>query len=479
MKQSPIAFYRRLSPAAKTALWFTLCNFLQRGTALITTPVFTRLLTTKEYGLCSIYFTWFDLFVLLSSLKLPYEGLNNGLIRYEEDKDRYASSIMGLICVLTALCGLVYLPLRSWMDRVTGLGSFLMPVLLVHLLLSPALNIWTNRERFEFRYRLPVIVTLLCTLLSPAISIAAVLNTPFRAEARILGTVVVQCLVGLWAMTVLFSRGKTFYHGEYWRFAVGFNLPLLFYYLSQLVLNQSDRLMIAFYQGEGKAGIYSVAYTAATLTYLIVSAINGALNPWMYQKLKAGQEKEIGGVVLSLLTVIGTVTVAMTAFAPDLVSLLATPDYQEAVWIIPPVSASVFFIFFYMILANIEMYFGENRMISLVSIAAAGANLLLNALFIPRFGYLAAGWTTLVCYVLLTGFHFLLMKRALRLHMDGKRLFPEHLMLLVALIVVLMSFAMLWTYRLGWLRFGVLALIGVTALIQRKRLLQVWKHIKK
>ena len=84
MKINLIKKYRQMSPAVRTSIWFTICNFLQRGTAFITVPIFTRLLTTEEYGVCNVYFAWFEIFLLITSLKIPYEGLNNGLIRHEE-----------------------------------------------------------------------------------------------------------------------------------------------------------------------------------------------------------------------------------------------------------------------------------------------------------------------------------------------------------------------------------------------------------
>ena len=101
MKINLLNKYKEMPAAVRTSVWFTVCQFLQRGIAFITVPIFTRLLTTEEYGICNIYFAWFDVFILFTSLKLPYEGLNNGLIRYEDDKDGYTSSIMGLIAVLT------------------------------------------------------------------------------------------------------------------------------------------------------------------------------------------------------------------------------------------------------------------------------------------------------------------------------------------------------------------------------------------
>ena len=124
-----------MSPAVRTSFWFTICNFLQRGIALFTVPVFTRLLTTQEYGICNVYFTWAEIFIVFTSLQIPYEGLNNGLIRYEEDKDGYTSAAAGLILVITLLVSGVYLLLRNPIDRMTGLNGMIMKLLMMLLLM--------------------------------------------------------------------------------------------------------------------------------------------------------------------------------------------------------------------------------------------------------------------------------------------------------------------------------------------------------
>ncbi len=479
MKWNPRRLYREMSPAVRTSVWFTLCNFLQRGTALITTPIFTRLLTTEEYGICNIYFSWFEIFVLFTSLKIQYEGLNNGLIRYEEDKDGYASSALGLIMALTLGAAAVYGIFHTWINRITGLSNLLMMLMLIQLLFNPQLMLWTNRERFDFRYRWPVVVTLISTVLNPTLSVLAVLSTPYRAEARIIAVVSVQCIFGLLCAITIFRRGKTFYRRDYWRFALRFNLPLLFYYISQSLLNESDRIMINYFEGSGKAGIYSVAYTAATIMLLLVSAINASFNPWMYRQLKAKRFQEVRRAVLGLYLLVGGATLGMSAFAPDLIRILATEEYSQAIWIVPPVSASVFFIFLYMMFANVEMYYDENKGISKISILCSGANLVLNAIFIPLFGYLAAGWTTLACYLLLAVLHFILMKRACRRHQVEKKIVPERQLLLISVAVLAMTFVMLGLYTLGAFRYVILIAEAVAVLVFRKNLLQMLRRIPK
>ena len=476
--KNPLKLYRESAPAVRSALWFTLCNFLQRGTSLIVVPIFTRLLTSEQYGICNIYFAWFDILVLFTSLKLPYEGLNNGLIRHEGDKDGYTSAIQGLIFVLTCGAGLLYLLIRKWVDPFIGLGSFLMLVMFVQLLLNPSLNLWTNRQRFDFRYRWPVAVTLISTIANPLIAVIAVLNTEYMAEARILSSALVQGSFGLVCAVILLRRGKRFFNKDYWKFALSFNLPLLPYYLSQSLLNQSDRIMINYFGNSGQAAVYSVAYTAGTLMLLVTSAVNGSFMPWLYRKIKAGKPEEIRPVIGGFALLVGAATFAMMMLAPDIVAILATPEYSQAIWIIPPVAASVFFVFVYMQFANVEMYYGENRGITWISLLAAVINVVLNAVFIPMYGYLAAGWTTLASYLLLALLHYALMKRACRKHQTPAAIFPERLLLVLAIGVVALSGLALCLYGMGYIRYIVILLEAVLVLCFRKKLFSFLKSMK-
>ena len=476
---SILARYRGMSPAVRSSLWYTLCNFLQRGMSLITTPIFTRMLTTDEYGICSVYFTWFEIFVLFTSLKLPYEGLNNGLIRYEEDKDGFASAVLGLITTMTFGWFILYLIFQQWINGVTGLNRILMIMMFIQVMFNPPLYLWTNRERFDFRYRWPVVVTMLSTILSPVIAIFCVLNTEFKAEGRVLGIVLVQGFFGLILYFVTMYRGRKFYVREYWKFAVGFNLPLLLYYLSQTVLSASDRIMIQHMVSSGKAGIYNVSYASATILLLLVTAVNGSLNPWMYRKLKSREYEDIPKLLDQLCLLFAAATLGMCMFAPDLIHIMASAEYQEGIWIVPPVTASVFFTFLYMLFANVEMYYDKNKGIAIVSIVAAVLNLILNALAIPRFGYMAAGWTTLVSYIFLTALHYRLMIRACGDQVDGHLLFPVKRLIGQSVVVLAIVAFGLWLYTLGSGRYVVLVLEIAVLLIFRKKILGLLKGMKK
>ena len=58
--------YLSMPLPVKAALWFTICNFLQRGVTMITTPIFTRVLSEEQYGIYSTYLSWENLLLMIT-----------------------------------------------------------------------------------------------------------------------------------------------------------------------------------------------------------------------------------------------------------------------------------------------------------------------------------------------------------------------------------------------------------------------------
>ena len=452
--------YSDMSQARRSGFWFMVCNYITRATAFITVPVFTRLLTTSQYGLTNTYIAWFDIFVIFTSLNLPYEGLNNILIRWEDKKNACVSSIASLTVTLTALFSLVFLVFRKNVLEFTGLSPFLMAFMFVQLTFNPPMYIWINSRKFDFDYRKPVAVTVCFTLLSPLLSVLAIIYTPYKAEARIIALSSVQGLFGLIMYLSMLARGKTFFDREIWSFALRFNLPLLFYYLSVVVLNEADRVQIGKLCGQNATAIYSVAYSAAAIIKIGVTAISSSYHPWLNKKLKANDCDGISSSGEKLFLLVGVLCIVMSALAPDLVRLMATAEYIKASSVIPPVTASAYFIFVYQMLANVSLYFEKTRVISLISVIAAVLNVILNDIFIRKFGFTAAGWTTLASYLFLTVLHYLLYRKTIKHFGLNGRMFCEKRLLTLSAAVILGCCVMSLSYVLGAWRYAVaLALI--------------------
>lgn len=101
--------YKSLSTPVKAGLWYTICNFMQRGISIITSPIFTRILTTEEYGTYSIYLSWLNILSIFTSLNLYYGVFNKAMVKYSDDRTRYISSMQGLVLTLCCAFTLIYI----------------------------------------------------------------------------------------------------------------------------------------------------------------------------------------------------------------------------------------------------------------------------------------------------------------------------------------------------------------------------------
>ena len=81
--------YKDLPVQMKASLWFLLCAFLQKGVSFFTTPIFTRLLTTEEYGQYSVFNSWYSIVAVFVSLNLSYGVYAQGLVKFEDERNQF------------------------------------------------------------------------------------------------------------------------------------------------------------------------------------------------------------------------------------------------------------------------------------------------------------------------------------------------------------------------------------------------------
>ena len=254
--------YHSLPVAVKASGWYMACNILQNALGFITLPIFTRILTTEEYGLYSIYSTWMNLLVIFTTLNLQYGVFNTAMIKYEDSRDKYISAMQGLTTVISLLWLVIYVVAHGLWDKLFGLPTIVMIAMAIEMLFLPAKDFWCGKQRFEYKYKEMVLYTVALMIINPLIAILAILAADNeRGVIRILAAVAVNVVFYGVIYVRNFCIGKTFYHKEYWKYALEFGLPLIMYYLSQMIFNQSDKLMIQHMEGLDKAGIYSLIYS--------------------------------------------------------------------------------------------------------------------------------------------------------------------------------------------------------------------------
>ena len=464
-----ISKYENLTEPSKAAIWYTICNILNKGLALLSTPIFTRIMTAEQYGTYAIFQSWHNIIIIFTSLNIFLGGYQKGLLLYRDDRASFTSSLLSLTTLITIVVGLIYVLFIDFWTSLFQLPPLLMGAMLVELTLIPALEFWAASERFDFKYQKYVAVSILMTVLSLSFGAVLVLNTSNKVEARVISDIGVKVILAGILYIYILQKGKKCFDKDYWCYALKFNLPLLPHYLSNYVLSQSDRIMIGSMVGNDKAAFYSVAYTISMATLLVMNAINSSLTPYLYKHIDAYEKKKssidelnyrIQRATNPLIVLVAFMCFTMMVFAPEVITIFAGQRYIEAIYVIPPISVSVFFIFLYSLFSNIEYYFQKTGYIAIATTVCAIFNLLLNYVFIDLFNYYAAGYTTLFCYIVLSLMHYYFYRRTLSVMLSNCRaLYNSKLIMCVSSAILCTMLFMSFTYELTALRYGLVVTV--------------------
>lgn len=463
--------YNNMPEPAKAAFWFAICSIIQRGIQFIIVPLYTRLLSTIEYGNYSVFMSWVELFTVFCTLNLFYNSYNVGLTKFEKDANRFTSSLVGLSYACTFFVAVVYFIFQKDFNTYLGMTTQLCLLMFLHMFATTSYQFWMAKQRYDYKYKLVIMGTLVIAVGTPTLALCFIMFFQNNDIAVINSKIIVEILLGIPTLFIILKKGKTLVNKVYWKYGILNNIPLIPYYLSQIILNHSDRLMINSMSGSAEAGIYSVAYSAAMLLTVINTAINNAVVPWEFKKLKVKDISGIYNITFSLMVLVMAMNALLIALAPEAMYILASKEYQAAIWIIPPVSCSAFLLFVSQEFINIEFYFEENKFAAYSSVSVAILNVILNYFCIPKFGYIAAGYTTLICYIVFTLIHYYVMRRVCKRNLGDIRIWKAKNILLLSVGLIIFSIFMLINYRRYIIRYIFVLVIAGIVFLKRKSII--------
>lgn len=469
--------YLSLPVQVRASLWFLICSFLQKGISMITTPIFTRIMSTSDYGQFGVFNSWYAIVTNIVSLNLYYGVHSQGIVKYSEDRSRFTSSLLGLTTTLVSVWTIIYMLFHDFWNRTFTLTTIQMLSMLLIIWTSAVFSFWANEQRVTYSYRQLIIITLLTSVLKPLVEIILILYSDDKVTARILGWVIIDLMAYTWMYVIQMKRGKVFFSKVYWKYALIFNIPLVPHYLSQTVLSSADRIMIQNMVGSSEAGIYNLTYSVSMIMILFNSALSQTISPWMYQKIKEKKVKEIAPIAYITFILIAIVNLLLILLAPEIIIFFAPKTYYEAVNIIPPIAMSVFFMYTYDFFAKFAFYYEKTTQIMLASVIGAALNIGMNYFFINLYGYMAAGYTTLLCYIVFTFAHYYFMRKICRDYCGGIYPYETYKILIITILFLITGFSFLFTYQYPIIRYGIVLVFVLIGIYFRKEIIKIVKDL--
>lgn len=402
--------------------------FLKAATFL-TLPFYTRIFTPEEYGIWSFVVTSVG---LLNSILVL--GGDSAYARFffeaktEKEKQLITSTWFGFLALWSGSVILFCLPFvglfSTWSfgTREHGLLFTLTllaaPVALINTMCGQAL-----RNRFQAQTF--VVINVAATLLSIGFSLFGAIVLKLGLTGVLGGTFFAALVIlpfRIWTVRDLLSPTFSL---QILRKLLKFGVPIVPSSLAYWVFAVSDRILLGKLSNLEQVGLYTVANQVTGILAFFNGALGQAWSPHAIRVYEEHQEYApifFGRVMAYVLAGFGLLSVGITTFSHEILMVLTTPSFHAASFAIGPLALAIAAYATTHVTALGISLKKKTHYFAMFSWVAALLNVGLNVLLIPKWGMMAACWTTLAAYVFLTAAYLTFSQRLLPVFYEKKRI---------------------------------------------------------
>lgn len=375
---------------------FAIGSFSSKLLVFLLMPLYTRVLTTSDYGVM-------DIIVNTSNLLIPIVmvSINEGIIRFGLDRSVRKSDVLstGLrVCLAGFLVFGLFIPL---MKRVEFISSYTM-LIYAYVLAGCLKSVVSQFVRAIGYVKLYAFDGILSTFTTVVFNILLLVVFKWGINGYVLSTVLSNVLSVLFLFWI--ANLKKFVKPRQVSPAIAkamlvYSLPLIPTTIFWWITNVSGRYMVTYFLGESANGLFSVAYKIPTVITMIsgifsqawqISAVTEADDP--------GQSRFYSDIFSSYQTVVFMCASGVLLLIKPITAILVSEAFYPSWKYVPFLVLSVIFSCFVTFLGTFYMVAKKNAMALVTTCVGAGLNLVLNYFLIPKYGVNGAAFATFACY---------------------------------------------------------------------------------
>lgn len=419
--------YERLKETLSHFLIYGIGQISASAIGFLLIPLYTRCLEPGEYGTLALFALAFQLLVIFLGMGF-YVALFRSYYDYDGKEQRklvistalitiFIGSVIGLSVVLvmaSPLCRLLLGDLRYLgLFRLVFITAFLDTIRAVPMAVMRAQKrsrVFTIVSVSFFAVKLGLIILLVAFF---RMGIAGVVLGGFAAS-----------LTGVWCFVLIRDSLAPIFSLAEARKMLRFGLPLVPYDVCGIILTLSDRYFLKVFSTLAVVGVYSLGYQIARVIQILIEAPFGLI--WSAMMFSVEKEPGADRFYTSALTYYAFVAMwvglGVSCLAEDFLKIVANPSYWGA-WRVVPLVCLSYVIFGSDRVTSIGLVLKRRTEYQALGMAvAAGLNLLLNYIFIPRYGMMGAVWATLISYCALVVLKFFWARRFYPVRVEWVRL---------------------------------------------------------
>ena len=397
---------------------YSLSGILFKGANFFLLPIYTRVLTPEELGTIAILATFFGLYKTVTFL-----GSQTGIMR--EYLHETNSKDDKLIVLSTAHWSLIFIlgffslpPIYFALPITKIIGIEEKYAILIALLFlnnfyklikyardtyfrikefSKKALFWNNIEHFTD------------LILSIILVIFLKMNVFGVIYAQVAAPFIVIIIFSPW----FFKTLRYGFKKEVFFKIFSYGSNFMFLNITSWVMNLSDRWILNEYWDMSVVGLYSIGYRFSNFIQILN---DGFKNQWGTSLYKMGSKRNVSDLLVSTfiryLTISGLIWVFITLFIKEILFILTPVLYHNTYKFIPVILFGYIFVGLGNIWSAGLHLQNKGKWFWILSSIGAFVNIILNLIFIPKYGMIAAAFTTAIAFSVQPIGYFMITKKA-------------------------------------------------------------------
>lgn len=367
-------------------------------------PLYTRFLAPADYGVMALVSMYTQVMFIIMNL-----GQSTSLFRFyyehdtQEGRDRVVAASLWIVILFA-------LPLAA--------VPFLFNQPLAHLILGDSalwflMCIGTATVLCKVLLRMPFAImraadeskryaawSLARNALGMVLAVALVAGLHLGATGVVLSQLLAELTFCLLLTGMTFRSLRAGFHWRDIKDQLLFGLPFVPVGAASFTLDLTNRWFLKHYYSTSDVGIFSLGYRFAEILTFVVTAFQLSWPQFLFRNRKEPDAPQLYAQMTAYyLSLMLFLWLGLAVFAPELLRIMATPQFYPAATLIPVISfALVFDGMGFMF--NIGALFSKKTILRTVSVTTAAAvNVGLNFVLIPRYGMMGAAWATFIGFL--------------------------------------------------------------------------------
>jgi len=390
----------------KDAATYAVSGMATTFIGVVMVPIYTRVFTPSEYGALDLINTLLAFLILFGMMGQP-SAVGRFYVDAESDLDRrlYASTSGVFVFLLAAVVAAIGLLARGPVaDFLLGTRVY-GPALVVAMMTFPFTVLFRFLQNM-LKWRQEPLRYLLVSVGAMVLGLGLTIYLVVVAGMGVTGVFLAMLVNSVVFSSVAFIAGRTSFAAGFSRSRLSdllkFGAPLIPVGIAYYLLTYSNRYFLRYFEGLETVGLYAIGVRVSAVLALMLNGFQMAIGPFVYSHYKEPDAPQTFAKTFDYVSVATTLAVTTLAlFASDIVAVFATPTYMPAHVVVPLLAAGT-------AMYGLGAYFSFGIGIAKKTIhrawtgaLAAGVNVLLNVVLVPRWGMMGAACATAFSFALL------------------------------------------------------------------------------